>query len=346
MDPIEFASNLIAIESVSGNELEIVNFLEKTFQDLGWRVARLPVLPNRDNLLVTFGSPKVILTTHVDTVPGPTPLFTPSVRHDKLYGRGACDTKGIISAMVFAIKEALSAGNTDFGLLLVVGEEVDGCGAIAATKVLRQLNPRYIVNGEPTESRLASIQKGIIVGTITTTGRACHSGYPDRGSDANLQLIDAIKKVLELQLPEDPVYGATTINFGVLEGGIASNVVSPKARTEFTARTIGENNSLIELIRGTIPQNAALSINYSQEPLKLHTEAIPGVSEELFSAAFFSDAAHFAQTTSKCLMFGPGSILAAHTEDEHICIKELFEAISEYKSILDFLLSKDITQSE
>lgn len=340
MDPIEFASNLIAIESVSGNESHIVNFLEKTFQELGWKAERLPVLPNRDNLLVTFGTPKVILTTHVDTVPGPDPLFTPSIRHNKLYGRGACDTKGIISAMVCAIKEALCDGSKDFGLLLVVGEEVDGCGAIAATEVLRKLNTKYIINGEPTGNRLASIQKGIIVGTITTLGKACHSGYPDKGKDANLELIATIQNILELELPKDTKYGATTINFGLLEGGIASNVLSPRAQTEFTARTIGDNKSLIALIQERVSRDANLSITYSQEAVELHVEAIPGVSEEPFSAAFFSDVAHFARAGCKCLMYGPGSILAAHSEDEHICTQAVFEAIKGYQSILNFFLGK------
>ena len=177
----------------------------------------MPVEEGRFNVFASWGEPVVVLSTHMDTVP---PFFPSSEDDEDIHGRGACDTKGGIAAMLQAARELLDEGVRGFGLLLVVGEETDSAGAQVANRHPR--GSRYLINGEPTENRLALGSKGFLYLALEAEGRAAHSAYPELGDSAIDKLVDVLARLRALPLPADPVLGETTLNVGTLAGGRAA----------------------------------------------------------------------------------------------------------------------------
>ncbi len=247
MHVFELTRRLIDIESITPNEREIGDFLWRRVGDMAQhfdgQVERMRVEQDRDNIFARFGDPAVVLSTHMDTVP---PFIRSREDDDHIWGRGACDTKGIIASMITAAEELLAAGRRNFGLLFVVGEERNSAGARVAAR-----NPRgskFLINGEPTENKLALGSKGALRYEIVAHGRMAHSAYPELGESAIEKLLDALERIRRVELPKDRVLGASTLNIGTIQGGRAPNVIPDDAQAEVFIRVVGEVANLREEI--------------------------------------------------------------------------------------------------
>ena len=231
MDLFELTRALVDIESTTNHEKNVGDYLSAHLSALAaetsGQVQRISAEPNRDNLFASWGEPVVTLSTHMDTVP---PYFASSEDAQFIFGRGACDAKGIIAAMVAAAERLLAAGTRNFGLLFVVGEERNSAGAKAAAAEPR--GSRFLINGEPTENQLALGSKGALRYEITARGRLAHSAYPELGQSAIHTLLDVLQEIRGIALPEDPLLGGSTLNIGTIGGGRAPNVVPDHPRCE------------------------------------------------------------------------------------------------------------------
>ncbi len=329
MDLFELTRKLIDIESITPNEGEVGDFLWEVLsgisRDFGGSIERMPVEPQRDNIFIRFGEPDVVLSTHMDTVPP----FIPS-RDDgtHIWGRGACDTKGIIAAMVTAVRELLSAGKRNFALLFVVGEERNSAGAIAAAQ-----NPRgskFLVNGEPTENKLALGSKGALRYEVIAKGRMAHSAYPELGESAIEKLLEALGRIRQIRLPVDHLLGPSTLNIGRIEGGRAPNVIPDEARAEIFVRVVGEVTELRRQIEGAAAPDAN-----AQEILMIPaTHLTPLDGFETSVVAFTTDIPAFDGKWGKPFLIGPGSIHVAHTAEERINKVDLSAAVGLYKDMV------------
>ena len=232
---VDLARNLIDIESTSGGEAAVTTWLARCLRERGYEVTEQPVVDDRVNVIATVGAtePEIVYSTHIDCVP---PFFPSRIEGDTLYGRGACDAKGILAAEIMALDRLRESGENRVGLLVVVGEENGSHGARAANRLSNR--SRYLINGEPTDNRLGAATKGAYRVRLSATGRAVHSAYPELGDSAVEKLLDALVALRELDLPVDPVLGATTYTVGVLSGGVAPNVVPPVAEADVNFRTV------------------------------------------------------------------------------------------------------------
>ncbi|MBI3934338.1 MAG: M20/M25/M40 family metallo-hydrolase [Acidobacteria bacterium] len=320
MLPIDFTRKLIDIESISGNEKAVAYFLRDRLQSLGARVELEEAEPDRPNVFASWGRPDVVLSTHTDTVPP----FIPSREDDQyVYGRGACDAKGIIAAQVEAASQLRADGISDFGLLFVVGEERNSAGAAAANRNPR--GARYLINGEPTENRLAIGTKGALRVEVEATGRAAHSAYPELGESATEKLLEALNRLRSIPLPEDPVLGRTTCNIGILQAGIAPNVIPNQARAELMYRLVGPGEPLLAAIREAVGSLATVKKILEIPPVRLNR--MDGL--ETTVVAFATDIPSLSGWGEPFLI-GPGSIQVAHTEHERIAKAELMQATAIY----------------
>ena len=334
---VDFVSSLIAIPSLSGKEHEATAFLEKEFIKRDWHIEKFPVKDGRENIFVTFGKPSICFTTHVDVVAAPEQLFTPSVRDGNLYGRGACDAKGIVTCMVAAAERLQAAGHSGFSLLFVVGEEDDGCGAIAAGKQLQGKGIRYIINGEPTVGKLMVGHKGGINIQVSYRGRSCHSGYPHLGDDANAKLIRFMNRVLDTDWGQDDYLGKATVNLGRIHAGTGDNIVSNYAQVGIQLRTVSDNSQVIEKMKQVAGPEGECKVMNNARPVRLKT--IPGMETDI--ASYCTDIPHFDPLGAECLLYGPGTIAVAHTENEYVEIRELEEAVEGFQKIF-LALQKEI----
>ncbi len=224
MDVLELTRALVALETPTGSEQPAIELLDGVLRGAGYQTVRQPVSPGRDNLYAYRERPELVFSTHVDTVPPYLPLTEDG---EAIRGRGSCDAKGVAAAMVAAAEQLAAVGERRIGLLFVVGEENGSDGAMAAA----DLGPRgrFLVNGEPTENRLSVGQKGTLRVDLTASGRAAHSAYPEDGSNAIAALLDTIERIRALPLPCDPLLGQSTLNLGLISGGVAPNVIAPHA---------------------------------------------------------------------------------------------------------------------
>lgn len=330
---VEFICSLMSIPSLSGNEAPATAFLAEEFAKRDWKYEKFPVIDGRENIMVSFGTPRVCFSTHVDVVAAPDSLFTPKVVDGKILGRGSCDAKGIVGCMVATAERLLHQGKKDFGLLFVVGEEYDGCGAAAAGKQLQGRGIQYIVNGEPTVGKLMVGHKGGLTIWVSFKGRSCHSGYPHLGDDANAKLIRFMGKMLEADLGNDEFLGKATVNLGKIEAGTGTNIVSPIAQVGIQIRTVSDNAKIVERVKEIAGPEAELRVVNNTRPVKLKT--IPGMETDV--AAYCTDIPHFDPLGAECLLYGPGTIFVAHTDNEYVEIRELEEAIEGYLKIFDAL---------
>ncbi|OFV99721.1 MAG: peptidase dimerization protein [Acidobacteria bacterium RIFCSPLOWO2_12_FULL_54_10] len=324
MNPFELTRKLIDIESISGNERVVSDFLRDCLIEMGAAVETEEAEPNRPNVFAAWGKPDVVLSTHMDTVP---PFIASSEDENFIYGRGACDAKGIIAAQIGAAEQLLSRGVEGFGLLFVVGEERNNAGALAANRNPR--GSRYLINGEPTENKLALGTKGVLRVVLEATGRAAHSAYPELGESATEKLLAALNRLRAMDLPTDALLGKTTCNIGLIHGGIAPNVIPSAASAELMYRLVESGRSLFdkvqELTKGLVTVKKVLEIP------PVHLTAMEGLETSVVAyATDIPELSHWGQP----FLLGPGSIHVAHTMEERISKVELMQAVEIYVNMV------------
>ena len=343
MNVYELTRALVDIESVTDNEGDVSAYLHAHLSQLaaktGGHVERMEVEHDRQpsagtdraNVLACWGQPLVTLSTHMDTVPP----FSPS-REDAefIWGRGACDAKGIIAAMVAAAEKLLSDGVRNFGLLFVVGEERNSAGAAAAARAPR--GSRYLVNGEPTENKLALASKGALRFEVVTRGRMAHSAYPELGESAVEALLDALDAIRRVPLPKDDLLGACTMNIGTISGGRAPNVIADAAKAEILVRLVGDPTPIREAFARAVGKRAEM-----KEVLCIPAMRFASVdSLPTTVVSYTTDVPMFGRSWGEPLLLGPGSIHVAHTAEERISKRELAQAVEIYAGIVKKLLAK------
>ena len=332
MDVVSLTRQLIDIESITGNESSVGQFLAQELRRLGYNVPVAVAEPERGRANVFATSPQepkpaVVFSTHMDTVP---PFIPSSEEGERLYGRGACDAKGIIAAQV-AAAEKLKTEGIHAGLLFLVGEERDSLGARVANE--QPNGCKFLINGEPTENRVAVASKGALRVEITASGRMAHSAYPELGESAIDKLIEALHRLRAMKLPSDPEVGPCTMNIGFIEGGRAPNVIPDKARALLLYRLVGPTQQLRKDILETVGDLAKVEFTLEIPFVRLRTfEGLPTMV-----AAFTTDIPAL-NKWGQPLLLGPGSILVAHTEGEYVEKKQLHEAVDLYCTMARKLL--------
>ena len=329
LDVVPLAHTLMSIDSTSGQEGELVGWVHTILADRGWNVRRVPVSPGRDDVLAVSGDRHAVtLSTHLDTVP---PFKAPRLDAQRLWGRGSCDAKGIAAAMICA-GDRLRADGVAVALLFVVGEETSHDGAHAANAVAN--TGRVLINGEPTESRLAVGTKGAIRAVVRVEGVAAHSAYPEHGRSATAALVDLLHELPRLAFPRDPMLGQTTVNIGEIKGGIADNVLAPHAEARLMLRTVTPPDEVWAMLEQWAHGRATLERGVEVPPVHLAT--VPGF--ETTVVAFATDIPALSNWGTPYL-FGPGSIQYAHREDEHIELDELRAAVGAYERLVHAVLA-------
>jgi acetylornithine deacetylase len=328
MNIFELTRSLVDVESITRNEERMGNVLLEHLAELaskfGGRVERMDVEPQRFNVFAHWGDPIVTLSTHMDTVP---PFFPSREDETHIWGRGACDTKGIIAAMLFAVRELLEEGTRDIALLFVVGEERNSAGAFAAAK-----NPRgskFVINGEPTENKLAIGSKGALRLEFTASGRMAHSAYPQLGESAIEKLLDALNQIRRMPLPVDKLLGASTVNIGTISGGRAPNVIADHAKAEIFIRLVDDGAATRQAVQQMI--NGVEVREVLMVPA-VHMGTLAGF--ETTVVAFTTDIPAFGGSWGEPYLIGPGSIHVAHTDQERIPKDQLLEAVQIYKRMV------------
>jgi acetylornithine deacetylase len=329
VDVVALAAELLALPSLMAGEGPVVDFVSRWLIARGWNVTVQEVSPGRGNIWASRKGGGVTFSTHLDTVP---PFFSPRMEGQRLYGRGACDAKGIAAAMLAAAESLVKSGENRVDLLFVVGEEKGSDGARAANNLATR--SRFLVNGEPTESKLASGAKGSLRVTVRTRGREAHSAYPQLGESAIEPLLTLLPTLRDLPLPSDPLLGDTTVNIGVIQGGTEANIIPAHAEAELMVRLVGDVEPIKKLLKKWAAGKAELEFG-SYIPAQ-HFHTVPGF--ETAAVAYTSDIPLLTRWGTP-LLFGPGSIHVAHTPDEYIDVGELRRAVDSYERIVKSLLA-------
>ena len=335
---LDLLRELIDTESTTGNESGVAGILERELHRDGYTVERQEVLPGRDNLFAVHSgeTPRLYFSTHIDTVPP----FLPYRREDHtIYGRGACDTKGGIVAMLEAGRRLRAQGVGDFGFLFVVGEEVDHAGAKAAAK--RPMATHDIVLCEPTVCRVIAAQKGVVKVRLDAEGRAAHSGFPHRGVSAVDRLLATLEVLRHRDWPRHDVLGETFFNVGLISGGVAANVLAPSASAELMFRTVGPTAEILDAIDASLTDGVRRTVLTENGP-------------ELFDApdgyetgvANFNTDASFLKSLGRILLVGPGDIEVAHSSNEHITLEQIALGIALYERLGAELLDRSRAEDE
>ena len=330
IDPVALTRSLVDIDSTTGREGEVGRWLAEFLRGRGYHVTEQPVSNGRINVLAELDRPPVVVfSTHVDCVP---PFFPSREERGLVFGRGACDAKGILAAQVTAAERLRAAGERRFALLFVVGEERGSDGAKLANEIA-PAGVRFLINGEPTDNRLGAATRGILRVRLRASGRAAHSSFPELGESAIDKLLDALMVVRGLVFPEDSLLGRTHYTVGLIEGGVAPNVVSPHASAELMFRTVGDGAPVLDALRvveGLVAVEPILDVR----AVRMHV--VPDFETEVFP--YTTDVPLLTRWGTP-LLIGPGSIHVAHTADEHISIDELNESIGIYESLARRLLA-------
>jgi acetylornithine deacetylase len=334
MNLFELTRALVDIESTTNHEKNVGDYLFAHLSALTGRdnghLERIPAERGRDNIFASWGEPVVTLSTHMDTVP---PFFGSREDADFIWGRGACDAKGIIAAMIATVEKLLAAGTRNLGLLFVVGEERNSAGARAAAATPR--GSRFLINGEPTENRLALGSKGALRYEITAHGKLAHSAYPELGHSAIHTLLDVLHDIRRIPLPHDALLGDGTLNIGTIEGGRAPNVVADQAEAEIMFRTVGDPARTREAVFAVAAGRAeAREVFYTPALQLAKLDGLPTTV-----VAFTTDIPSFEGTWGEPFLIGPGSIHVAHTAEERISRRELSEAVDIYSRMATQLLA-------
>jgi acetylornithine deacetylase/succinyl-diaminopimelate desuccinylase-like protein len=323
MNVFELTRELIDIPSLTGEELEVGQYLAKFLEELGYHVEKHEVAEDRFNVIATTReSPRIVFSTHMDTVP---PFIESSEDEEFIYGRGSCDAKGIIAAQIVAAERLRDEGMNDIGLLYTVDEEMSSIGAQAANEHPLAPECRYLINGEPTDNRLAIGTKGSVRAFITTEGRAAHSAYPEAGESAIEKLLDILETIRHCEWPEDSFFGTTTCNIGVLVGGTRPNVIPDKARAELQIRLGIDIEHVKKVLEDAVGKRGRLEYASAHNPVRLYS--VPGFEQ---CVVRFTTDIPYLSAWGKALLLGPGSILDAHTDHERVSKRELTQAIQLY----------------
>jgi len=335
MHPFEMTRALIDIESITENEKQVGEYLLSYLSALaartGGKVEAMEVSPLRFNVYAEWGRPLVVMSTHMDTVP---PFIASSEDDETIYGRGACDAKGLIAAMIAAAEKLIASGTRNFGLLFVVGEEKNSAGAEAAARSPR--GTKYLINGEPTESKVALGSKGILRYEIVASGKMAHSAYPHLGESAIEKLLDALEAIRRIPLPEDSVLGRTTLNIGTITGGRAPNIIPDAAKAELAIRIVGDGRIIDQALRDAVGTRAVVREILTLPAMRF--AALDGLASSV--VAFTTDIPVLSPAWGEPFLFGPGSIHVAHTTDEKISKRELLDAVDTYATMTRTLLKR------
>jgi acetylornithine deacetylase len=330
MNLLELTRELIDIPSLTGAELEVGQYLAKYLEELGYHVERHEVADDRFNVIATTRElPRLMFSTHMDTVP---PFIESSEDEEFIYGRGSCDAKGIIAAQILAAERLRAEGMNDIGLLFTVDEEMGSIGAQGANKHPLARECRYLINGEPTDNRLATGTKGSIRVFITTEGRAAHSAYPEEGESAIEKLLDILETIRHCEWPEDSFFGTTTSNIGVIAGGTRPNVIPDKARAELQIRLGIDIEHVKKVLDDAVGERGRLEYASAHNPVRLFS--VPGFDQTVVR---FTTDIPYLSSWGEALLLGPGSILDAHTDHERISKSELNQAVQLYVDLANTL---------
>ncbi len=323
MDLNNLTKTLMSIPSTSGEEEAVGFFLRDHLESLGWNVELQPVSANQNNVIATLNdTPRVWMSTHMDTVP---PFIPPTEDDEKIFGRGACDAKGIIAAQITAAERLRKEGITDIGLLYTVEEERSSTGAKAVNDHPLAAKCEYMINGEPTDNDLAIGSKGSFRLKIKTSGKAAHSAYPEQGESAIEKLLEILDDIRQTRFPHGAFFGETTVNIGTIEGGLALNIIPPRAEAGLLIRLTTEREPIETALENIIRGRGEIEVLSCSEPVKLHPVA--GFTQKV--VRFTTDIPHM-PNWGKPLLLGPGSILVAHTKDEYVLKSDLEKAVDLY----------------
>ena len=333
MNLIELTRELINIPSVTGEELEVGRYLNSYLRSLGYEVEAQEVAKGRSNIIAkTSARPLVVFSTHMDTVPPHTPA---SEDDDYIYGRGACDAKGIMAAQIMACERLRAEGLTDIGLLFTVDEEAGSLGARVANTHPTASSCRYLVNGEPTDNKLAVASKGSLRLSLKVEGKAAHSAYPEQGDSAIERLLDVLNDIRRCEWPSDEFFGETTCNIGTIQGGTRTNVIPAEASADLHFRLVTPGSVVQEKLEALVAGRARVEYLSLAEPVRML--ALDGF--ESCVARFTTDIPQLSNWGTP-LLLGPGSILVAHTDHERVGKSELKEAVDLYVRIGRTLLAR------
>ena len=331
IDVLRLTRELIDIPSVSGEEFQIGTALGELLLRHGYHVELQDVSPERSNIIATTqAKPRVVLSTHMDTVP---PFIGSSENDEFIYGRGACDAKGIIAAQIAAAGHLRAEGINEIGLLFTVDEEVTSAGARIANDHPAAESTEFLINGEPTDNRLAIGTKGSLQATISTTGRAAHSAYPEQGESAIEKLLDVLNDIRGIDWPGNDVFGETTCNIGIVSGGTRANVIPDNAQATVQIRLADSGLAIKEHLEYAVAGRAAIDYKSVHDPIRLLT--LDGFEQMV--ARFTTDIPYLSNW-GRALLIGPGSILVAHTDDEKVSKPELINAVDLYANLAKSLL--------
>jgi acetylornithine deacetylase len=333
MNLSELTRHLIDLPSITGEELAVCRFLGSYLESLGYRVEAQPLDSGRANIIATTGEPpRVVFSTHMDTVP---PHIPAREDDDYIYGRGACDAKGIIAAQIMAAERLRAAGINRVGLLFTVDEEAGSEGARVANQHPLAASCRYLINGEPTDNKLALGSKGSLRLRIHASGRAAHSAYPEHGDSAIEKLLDVLASIRECSWPTDEFFGETTCNIGTIQGGTRANVIPAEAYSDLQIRLVTPAARVKEILEQTIKERARVEYFSQAEPVRM-------LAVEGFDSCIVRFTTDIPQLTNwgTPLLLGPGSILDAHTNHERVSKRELSEAVDLYVRLARNLLAR------
>jgi acetylornithine deacetylase len=329
VNAVQFTRSFVDIDSTTGREGAAGAWLAAELRQRGYDVVEQPVTAGRFNVYARLqASPQLVFSTHYDCVP---PFFPSREEGGMIFGRGACDAKGIVAAQLAAAERLRASGEQRIALLFVCGEERGSDGAREANTQPPD-TIRFLVNGEPTDNRLGAATRGLVRVRLHATGRAAHSSFPELGESAIDKLLDALMLIRGIELPDDPVLGRTHYTVGLIEGGVAPNVISPAASAELLFRSVGAADALYAALQ---PVESIVRVERVFDIPAVHMEPVDG-----FDTAVFPFATDIPLLTrwGRPLLLGPGSIHVAHTDEEHLAIDELHRATDLYVALANRLL--------
>ena len=327
VDVLKLTRELIDIPSVTGEEFQIGTSLAELLNRQGFHVDLQEISPERANIIATTeAKPRIVLSTHMDTVP---PFIASSEDDEFIYGRGACDAKGIIAAQIAAAEKLRADGFKEIGLLFTVDEEVTSGGAKVANNHPLAASCEYLINGEPTDNRIAIGTKGSVQAIIRAEGRAAHSAYPEQGESAIETLLNVLEDVRAIGWPSDNIFAETTCNIGVISGGTRANVIPDQAEATIQIRLAVASAEVVTLLEEAIAGRASIDYKSNHDPLRLLT--VDGFDTML--ARFTTDIPYLSNW-GRALLIGPGSILDAHTAGEKVRKSDLLRAVNLYADLV------------
>lgn len=330
VDVLTLTRELIDIPSVTGDEFQIGTSLGELLNRLGYHVDLQDISPERSNIIATTeAQPRIVLSTHMDTVP---PFIASSEDDEFIYGRGACDAKGIIAAQIAAAERLRADGFKEIGLLFTVDEEVTSGGAKVANNHPLAASCEYLINGEPTDNRIAIGTKGSLQAILRTEGRAAHSAYPEQGESAIEKLLDVLEDVRAIDWPRDDTFTETTCNIGVISGGTRANVVPDSGEAIVQIRLAVASAEVVTLLEEAIAGRASIDYKSTHDPLRLLT--VDGFDTML--ARFTTDIPYLSNW-GQAILIGPGSIFDAHTAGEKVRKSDLLRAVDLYADLVKSL---------